>query len=116
MPSHPAPARASQDRSRRSQGPRVNLTLPPDLDALLGRLGDLAGTGKASFVRQWLVQMQPQLVEMVRALEMAQAGNLDALTVMAKAVRGAVAQGEQAELQLTKVRRAARRKQREQGK
>lgn len=106
----PKPARAAVDPSRRSQGPRVNLTLPDDLDAILGRLGALTGTGKASFVRQWLIQMQPQLVEMVRALELAHSGNLDAFTVMSKAVRSAVAQGEQAELELQKVRRSARRK------
>lgn len=114
-PAHRRPESRTQPHRTR-QGPRVNLTLPPDLDAILHRLGELTGTGKASFVRQWLIGIQPQLVDMVRALELAQAGNIDGLNVMAKAVRSAVSQGEQAELELQRVRRVARRRQHAKGK
>jgi hypothetical protein len=97
----------SQPRKDRRTGTRVNLTLPPDVDAILTRLADAAGTGKASFVREWLVSMTPQLAEMARALEMARQGQADGLTVMAGALRASVHKAEQSELELKELRRRA---------
>lgn len=99
----------SSSRDRRT-GVRVNLTLPPEVDVLLERIAKAAGTGKASFVREWLLSMAPQLADMARALEMAKEGQMDGLAVMAKSLRSAVKGGEQAELELRQVRAMARRK------
>jgi hypothetical protein len=104
-------SKAPAKRAPRPQGPRVNLTLPPELDAVLSRMTALTGRGKASFVTQTLMGMLPALHQMVQAMELASAGNLDAYNVMASALRDATKQGEQAELELKSARRrAARRK------
>lgn len=104
-----APQSSSEDRRT---GVRVNLTLPPELDHLLQRVADAAGTGKASFVREWLLSMQPALLDIAQALEAAKAGNVDGLTLMSKTMRRAIDQGKQAELELGKVRAIARKKSR----
>ena len=101
-------AKAPTPRDR--VGGRVNLTLPPEVDLVLGRLADAAGTGKASFVREWLVSMTPQLSQMAEALEAAKAGQMDSLSMMSKTLRGAVQGGQQAQLELTKLRAVVRKK------
>jgi hypothetical protein len=105
----PSPAQQSSSEERRT-GVRVNLTLPPELDRLLQRVADAAGTGKASFVREWLLGMQPMLLDVAHSLEAAKAGNLDGLAMMSKTLRRAVNEGQQAELELSKVRAIARKK------
>ena len=109
MRTTPGPQSTSEDRRT---GVRVNLTLPPELDRVLQRVADAAGTGKASFVREWLLGAQPALVEMAQALEMAREGNIDGLSLMSKTMRRALDQGEQAQLELGKVRAIARKKRR----
>lgn len=94
-------------------GVRVNLTLPPDLDRVLQRVADAAGTGKASFVRELLLGMVPQLVQSAEALEAARAGRADALTMMSKTLRSSVNDAQQAQLELTKFRRIMSRKPRQ---
>jgi predicted DNA-binding protein len=89
----------------------VNLTLPPEVDRVLTRLASAAGTGKASFVREWLVTMTPQLQGMAEALEAARAGQVDSFTMMAKTMRSAVQGGQQAELELKTLRRMVRKSQ-----
>lgn len=106
----PTPSTAAPLPRWRPQGPRVGITVTPELDAVLARIAEATGTGKASFIRQWLVAMLPQLEALARALELAKDGPLDSLKLLQDTLRGAIAQGEQAELELTKVRRAARRK------
>ncbi|WP_221444396.1 hypothetical protein, partial [Rhodanobacter sp. MP7CTX1] len=101
-------AKAPTPRDR--VGGRVNLTLPPEVDLVLGRLAEAAGTGKASFVREWLVSMTPQLVQMAEALEAAKAGQMDSLSMMSKTLRGAVQGGQQAQLELTKLRAVVRKR------
>jgi hypothetical protein len=97
-------------RIDRRIGARVNLTLPREVDRVLTRLAEAAGTGKASFVREWLVSMTPQLQGMAEALEAAKAGQVDGLTMMAKSLRSAVNGGQQAELKLKKTRAIMRKK------
>lgn len=106
MTAPPSPQKSDDRRT----GVRVNLTLPPEVDRVLQRLADAAGTGKASFVREWLVGMVPQLVATAEALEAARAGQADALSLMAKGLRSATKQAEQAELELTRTRRMMRKK------
>lgn len=100
---------APPSRERRPQGARVNLTLPPEIDRVLGRLADAAGTGKASFVREWLITMSPQLQSMAEALEAARAGQVDSFAMMAKTMRSAIHGGQQAELELKTLRAMARK-------
>lgn len=106
-------AKTPKKPSRRvpvEQGPRVNLTLTPELDASVGRLAELSGVGKATWIRMWLETIQPQFPGMILALEQLHAGNLDAFTTMQKTLRSAVGQGEQTQLELGRMKRAVRRK------
>jgi predicted DNA-binding protein len=89
-------------------GRRVNLTLPPEIDQVLTRLADAAGTGKASFVREWLIGMAPELLKMAEALEAVRAGQVDSLSMLSEGLRGAVLKGQQAELELSHFRAAPR--------
>lgn len=99
------------NRSARPQGPRVNLTLTPELDRLLDRISAATGTGKATFVREILLGAMPQLEQMASALELVQSKQIpEGLAHMARALRDASGAVEQQELELTKLRRAARRK------
>ena len=89
---------------------RVALTLPPDVIDTLARLGRVTGAGRATIVREWLIEGQPMFAEMARAAEMAAQKNIDALEVMGKVLREASGQVDQLQLDITKKRRAARRK------
>lgn len=101
---------AAIPRVDRRTGARVNLTLPPEVDRVLGRLADAAGTGKASFIREWLVTMTPQLEQMAEALETVRAGQVDGLALLSKSLRGSIDQGKQAQLDLGKVRAMVRKR------
>lgn len=89
---------------------RVALTLPPDVIDTLDRLGRVTGAGRATIVREWLIEGQPMFAEMARAAEMAAQKNIDALEVMGKVLREASGQVDQLQLDITNKRRAARRK------
>ena len=95
---------SSSKREDRRVGVRVNLTLPLEVDRVLSRLADAAGTGKASFVRELLVSMVPQLGEMAGALEGLRAGQVDSLAAVSKALRGVSDRTEQAQLELQTLR------------
>lgn len=95
MPSKPRPPRPP-----RPQGPRVNLTLTPELNALLGRFQAATGVGKATFIRQMLDEGMPQLRMVVEAAEKATRGNIRALDLMADAIRQSRDDIDQAELDL----------------
>lgn len=97
-------------RPARPQGPRVNLTLTPELDRVLERISAAAGTGKASFIREWLITSMPALAGLATALEQAQAGNLEVFGTMAQVVSDSREQLDQAELNFDRTRRAVKRK------
>lgn len=94
----------------RRLGTRVNLTLPDEVVSVLDRLGKVTGAGRATIVREWLIEGAPMFAEMARAAELASQKNVDALKVMGDVLRSAVADGEQLELQIRRERRAAMRK------
>lgn len=96
--------------SDRRTGIRVNLTLPASTVAVLDRIGNVTGTGRATLIREFLVESEAGFGEMARALELAKAKNLDAFTVMAKTMREASQQADQLSLDITKQRRAMQRK------
>lgn len=89
-----------------NQGPRVGITLTPEMDAVLTRLSVAASTGKATIIREWLEGVLPQLDQIATAIELAKAGNLDAFKVMESTLRNTMAQGEQTRLGLRRTRRA----------
>lgn len=93
-----------------SQQARVNLTLPPDVIDVLDRLGKVTGAGRATIIREWLIEGQPMFAEMARAAEMAHNKNVDALKVMGDVLRDASAAADQLQLEIKTKRRAAMRK------
>jgi hypothetical protein len=54
--------------------------------------------------------MTPQLLEMAQALEALRDGQVDGLAMVSKSLRGSVERGEQAELELGRVRAIARKR------
>jgi predicted DNA-binding protein len=93
-----------------SQQTRVNLTLPDDVIAVLDRMSKVTGAGRATIVREWLIEASPQLGEFAKALELASKKNIDAFAVMAKVVNEASDQYDQLALNIKRDRRRAMRK------
>lgn len=93
-----------------SQNTRVNLTLPDDVIAVLDRIAGATGAGRATVVREWLIDALPALAQLAQALELAANKNTDAFLVMEKVFRELSNTTEQAELELKRHRRKARRK------
>lgn len=94
----------------RRTGIRVNLTLPPELVAILDRIGTITGVGRASFIREMLVQSMPTFETMAQALGQAQEQNLDAFKTLSRAVDDARSQADQIGLDLKSQRRRMARK------
>ncbi|MCC5058183.1 hypothetical protein LLE61_21540 [Xanthomonas campestris] len=88
----------------------MNLTLPPQVIDVLDRLGKVTGAGRATIIREWLIEGHPMFAEMAKAAEMASMRNVDALKVMGDVLRSAGQQAEQLELDVRATRRAAMRK------
>jgi metal-responsive CopG/Arc/MetJ family transcriptional regulator len=89
---------------------RVNLTLPDEVIAVLDRMVKVTGAGRATIIREWLIEAAPQLGEFARALEMASKKNVDAFSVMAKVVNDTAAEMDQLSLDMKRGRRRAMRK------
>lgn len=93
-----------------SNNARVNLTLPDEVIQVLDRLGRVTGAGRATIIREWLIEGYPMFAEMARAAEMAHDKNIDALKVMGDVLRVTSAQADQLQLDIRTTRRAAMRK------
>ena len=89
---------------------RVNLTLPDDLVSILDRLGAVTGAGRATIIREWLIEAQPMLEEFAKAAELASQKNIDAFLVMGKVLRELNSASSQLELDIKKSRKSAMRK------
>lgn len=89
---------------------RVNLTLPPDVVDVLDRLGKVTGAGRATIIREWLIEGQPMFAELAKAAEMAHGKNVDALKVMGNVLRDLSETSNQIQLEIKTTRRAAMRK------
>lgn len=96
--------------TRTPQGPRVNLTLTDEAVAILDRIGAVTGTGRATILREFILEALPGLVEIAQALELAQAKNMDAFSVLAKTIDKTVADAQQLSLDIKRSRRQMRRK------
>lgn len=95
----------------KATGIRVNLTLPTELVAVLDRIGAVSGIGRASFIREMLLQSLPTFEAMAKGMEQAQAQNLDAFKTLVKAVDTVRSQADQIGLDLkSRHRRMARKK------
>ncbi|MEQ7784587.1 hypothetical protein [Xanthomonas hortorum] len=88
----------------------MNLTLPPEVVDVLDRLGKVTGAGRATIIREWLIEGQPMFAEMARAAEMAHNRHVDALKVMGDVLRQTAVTTNQLELAIKAKRRAAMRK------
>lgn len=93
-----------------SESPRVNLTLPHEVVAVLDRISKATKLGRATIIREWLIEGLAGFEQMAAAIELAQQKNIDAFKVVAKALREVSAEADQMELEVKRVHRAARRK------
>jgi hypothetical protein len=91
-------------------GIRVNLTLPATTVAVLDRIGAVTGAGRATLIREFLMEAESGFAEMAHALELAKANNLDAFKVLAKTIRNTSRDAEQLSLDIRARGRAMRRK------
>lgn len=93
-----------------STNTRVSLTLSADLVAILDRMGKVTGAGRATIVREWLIEATPMLAEMARAMELASQKNVDAFKVMSETLHKVANDTDQLSLDMKSRRRAAMRK------
>lgn len=90
---------------------RVNLSLPLDLVSILDRIGAVTGAGRATLIRELLIESKPILLDLARASELAQEKNLDAFKVLSASLDAAASQAQQMSLDIKKTRRRAMRRQ-----
>lgn len=93
-----------------SQNTRVNLTLPDDVIVLLDRMGRVTGAGRATIIREWMVEGAPMFAEMATAMELASQKNIDAFKVIGDTLGHLSSSAGQLSLDIKKQRRAAMRK------
>lgn len=93
-----------------SKNTRVALTLPDEVIAVLDRMGKVSGAGRATIIREWLIEGLPAWEGVATAMELAAEKNIDAFKVIEETLRDAVSEAEQVQLQLGPRRRAAMRK------
>lgn len=93
-----------------SRNTRVNLTLPDEVIDVLDRMGKATGAGRATIIREWLIEGLPQFAQLADAIDLAAQKNIDAFTVMAKTLNEAARGADQLALDMKATRRAAMRK------
>lgn len=76
----------------------------------LDRIEAVTGVGRASMIREWLIEGHVGLQEMAKALELAAAKNLDAFKVLAKSIDKASSDADQLSLDIKRTHRRIRRK------
>lgn len=91
-------------------GIRVNLTLPPEVVATLDRISAVTNAGRASIIREFLIEGHHGLGDIAHALELAKQKNLDAFNVLAKSLDKTISQSEQMALEMRRTSRRMRRK------
>ena len=91
-------------------GIRVNLTLPPEVVATIDRMAKVTKAGRASIIREFLVEATPGLQQMARALELAAEKNADAFKLLASTLDKSVNDAQQLSLEIKAQRRRIRRK------
>jgi hypothetical protein len=104
------PSRYTYHPGMPSQLTRVNLSLPDDVIRVLDRMGKVTGAGRATIIREWMIEGAPMFAEMATAMEMASRKNLDGFKVIADVLGDMSAEVVQLSLYIKKKRRAAMRK------
>jgi hypothetical protein len=89
---------------------RVNLTLTSEVVAVLDRMGKHSGAGRATIIREWLIEGLPHLELLADAMEMAAKKNIDAFKVMSDTLKDLTNDADQMQLEIKSARRAAMRK------
>lgn len=93
-----------------SKNTRVALTLPDEVIFVLDRMAKLTGAGRATLIREWLIEGLPMFKELADSMEMASRQNIDAFKVMSESLEQASNLTGQLSLEMKKDRRAAMRK------
>lgn len=93
-----------------SKNTRVALTLPDEVISVLDRMGSLTGAGRATLIRQWLIDGLPMFEKLAAAMQMATEQNIDAFKVMADTLSQASGAADGMAGDLRKRHRAAMRK------
>lgn len=91
-------------------GTRVNLTLPPEVVATFDRMSAVTGAGRASIIREMLIESDSGMQEIATALEMASAKKLDGFKVLSKSIDDSIRQSQQLSLDIKRTSRRMRRK------
>lgn len=86
------------------------MTLPIEVIDILDRMTAVSGAGRATLIREWLIDSAPSLNELVKAMEMASQNNIDAFKVIGNTLRELNALTGQMELDIRKSRKSAMRK------
>lgn len=94
----------------RRLGTRVNLTLPDAVIEQLDRLSAATGAGRATIVRDWLVDATPMLQGVADALELAKRNQDEALKRVGKVLDTVSETSGQLSLDIKATRRRERRK------
>jgi len=89
---------------------RVALTLPAEVIAVLDRMGSLSGAGRATLIRQWLIDGLPMFQQVADAMDMASRQNIDAFKVMIHSLEEASGVINSMTADIKKGRRSAMRK------
>lgn len=90
--------------------PRMALTLPAEVDAVLRDISEVTGVSPASFVTSILVGMLPSLHQTYRALLHAQKGQVEFFDMLQNTLFEAQAQASQAGLELGEMRKLSKTK------
>lgn len=61
------------------QNPRVNLTLPPDLLAVIQRYAEISGKSTSRMIRELLVELRPTFEMTIEAYDQVQQGKVEAV-------------------------------------
>lgn len=97
--------------AKNSPSIRVNLSLPPEVVAVVDRMASVTGTGRSTVVRELLCDALPMFEQLADALESAHMGNRQALELVADTVQQVAADvvGQAADLRIAiRGRRAPR--------
>jgi predicted DNA-binding protein len=89
---------------------RVNLTLPDEVIRVLDRMGKVTGAGRATVIREWLIEGAPMFADMATAMELATKNNIDAFKVIGDSLGKLSEDAGQLSLEMKSKRRAGMRK------
>lgn len=89
---------------------RVNLTLPPDCVAVLDRIGASTGAGRATIIRELVLEALPAFAEMARAIELAKAKDPAAIKAVSDMLASVASAGQEVIQDMKKSRRRAMRR------